>query len=175
MNTGSNKRYGHGHGHGAGNDPSHVDARHLTDHTEYRELNFRAIIQFMIVLFAVVGISYVSMYGMMKVFQWEHEENQATLSPVADTAWNVNVKPHVQAAPHVDLTSYQKVQDSIMEGKAAGVSIEEAIRQVAAEGLPYRRGTATTAPATSAGTDTAAGAASVNSPASGSTADTTGR
>lgn len=165
MITGSNKRYGHGHGHGAGNDPSYVDARHLTDHTEYRELNFRAIIQFMIVLFAVVGISYVSMYGMMKVFQWEHQDNQAALSPVADTAWNVNVKPNVQAAPHVDLTNYQHIQDSILEGQASGISIEEAIRQVATEGLPSRRGQEpAAAPAAPAAAETAAGA----------TADSTG-
>lgn len=167
MITGSNKRYGHGHGgHGAGNDPSHIERSHISDHTEYRELNFRAIVQFMVALFAVVALSYLSMYGMMKVFQWEHEDRQPALSPVVDTAWNAAVKPDVQIAPHVDLTNYRHAQDTILEGKRTGtISIDEAIKQVATEGLPYRQGTAPTAAAPqpqSATADTTAAAPAAN-------------
>lgn len=163
MITGSNKRYGHGHGsHGAGSDPSHIERGHISDHTDYRELSFKAIVQFMVALFGVIVFSYLSMYGMMKVFQWEHEDKQPPLSPVADTTWNAGVKPDVQVAPNVDLTRYRHTQDSILKGEKTGVmSIDEAIRQVASEGLPYRQETAanTTAPAQTAPGDTAAAAA----------------
>lgn len=155
MITGSNKRYAHGHGAGHGpSGPSHLDKGHVTDHSEYRELNFRAIVQFMIALFGTVAFAYISMFGMMKVFQWQHTDNQPALSPVVDTTWNANVKPNVQAAPHVTLTQYQQVQDSILIGDTpqGRISIDEAIQQVAAEGLPYRQGTPATQPAQSVDT-----------------------
>lgn len=142
------RKYSHDHdraAHGAEKDASYIETGHMFDHNEYRDLNFRAITQFMIGLFATVALSYISMYGMMKVFQWEHEDSQVPLSPVADTAWRP--VPHdIQVAPHVDLTKFRQEEDSVLQRDDLGVEIliEEAIKGLASEGLPYRSATGTT-------------------------------
>lgn len=132
-------KHGHGHGgHSGGSDPSHIADGHLTDHKEYRELNFKAINQFMIGLAATVAISYLSMYGIMWVFESEFEKNDPAPSPVTSTAWPTPT-PDVQAAPHVDLTLMQWQDKALLDSGVAGtIPISQAMQDVVSEGLPWQ-------------------------------------
>ena len=132
------RAFGHGHTTTGGSDSSHVPDGHLSDHTEYRDLDFRAIFQFMVGLIVIVAISYISMYGILKLFESNHEQNDPAPSPMAIEGWN-NPGPEVQQAPHVDLENYRVKVDGELEGKEGeGMPIEEAMRDVVQEGLPYQ-------------------------------------
>ncbi len=134
------KHISHGHGHqgSGGSASSHIPDGHLHDHSQYRDLNFRAIVQFIIGLVAIVAVSYISMYGMLKLFESNHEQNTPPLSPVAVDGWN-NPGPEVQVSPHVDLTHYVEKVDSSLQGETPNsMPIEEAMKSVVSEGLPYR-------------------------------------
>ena len=133
------RKHSHGHGgHGGDNGSSEIKRDHLTDHLEYRELSFKAINQFMIGLAAIVVFSYLSMYGMMTVFESEFEKNDPPPSPVAETGWPTPT-PDVQSAPHVDLVVFQESEDTVLDGKAPGsMPIDQAMQEVVAEGLPWQ-------------------------------------
>lgn len=155
------KKYSHGSN--VGNDPTHIERGHLTDHAEYRDLSFKAINQFMIGLAGIVVLSYFAMWGMYAVFESEHAKNDPAPSPVAQTTWP-NVKPDVQSAPHVELVTLQRYQDSVLAGQKAGaISIEDAMQEVLAEGLPYRKGgPVAAAESETTGDDTATGDAAAS-------------
>lgn len=129
---------GHGHTASGGTGSSHIPDGHVHDHKNYRDLNFRAINQFMIGLIAIVAVSYISMYGMLKLFESNHERNDPAPSPVAVSGWN-NPGPEVQASPHVDLTNYLDRVDSTLEGETGtSMPIEEAMKAVVSQGLPFK-------------------------------------
>lgn len=133
------RKHSHGHGGHGGNDSSEIKRGHLTDHMEYRELSFKAINQFMIGLAGVVVFSYLSMYGMMMVFESEFEKRDPAPSPVAETGWPTPT-PDVQAAPHVDLVVFQQGETALLDSGSAGtMPINQAMQEVVAEGLPWQQ------------------------------------
>ncbi|MCE2504016.1 MAG: hypothetical protein J4G05_08170 [Chlorobi bacterium] len=147
------KVYGDDHGRSGGTGSSHIPDSHMYDHHDYEELDFRAILQFVIGLIAIVAVSYVSMYGMLKIFEANYETSDPPLSPVAVSGWN-NPGLEVQQAPHVDLITYQEKVDSVLEGKGAGsVSVEEAMKAVVEEGLPYQEKSQDSSPPAEDGDD----------------------
>lgn len=129
-------------GHGASIPPGAIDDRvdHVNDHHEYRDLNFKSVVQFIIGLVAIVAISYISMYGMMKVFESQKAKNDPGVSPLATPEWTPP-PVDVQMAPHVDLVNDRARQDSILRGLSTNgptMSIDQAMKEVVSEGLPVR-------------------------------------
>jgi hypothetical protein len=128
-------------GHGASIPPGAIEDRvdHVNDHHEYRDLNFKSVVQFIVGLVAIVAISYISMYGMMKVFESQKAKNDPGISPLASPEWTPS-PIDVQVAPHVDLVNDRARQDSILKGLAKGpvMSIDQAMKEVVSEGLPVR-------------------------------------
>ena len=93
-----------------------------------------------ITLFVIVAISYISMYGMMKVFESQKAKNDPGVSPLASPEWTPP-PVDVQVAPHVDLVNDRARQDSILRGlstKGSAMSIDQAMKEVVSEGLPVR-------------------------------------
>ena len=142
MKNANHTAHGHGHQTTGGGGTSHIPDGHLNDHMEYRDLNFRAINQFLIGLVAIVAVSYISMYGMLKLFESNHERNDPPPSPVAISGWN-NPGPEVQSAPHVDLLEYRDHVDSVLAGDDGKImAIKQAMKDVVSQGLPYKMMTA---------------------------------
>ena len=155
------KIYSHGSHGGNGGDIDRT--AHLTDHTEYRDLNFRAVGQFFVGLGVIVAISYFAMYGILALFESQYADNDGPPPPTADVGWQ---KPaiDVQTAPHLDLVRFREREDSVMRSADPArrkLSVDEAIALTLNEGLPYRSGTAsdeadTAAPADEVDADAAA-------------------
>lgn len=117
-----------------------IDRRqsHLTDHLDYLDLDFRAVFQFLVGLFGIVVVSYFIIWGMLEFFEANYGPDVANASPVADTEWD---EPAVdlQTAPNLDLVEYEEEQLEVLDDPTdGGVSIEEAMESVVADGLPYR-------------------------------------
>lgn len=127
-------------------------ASHLTDHHEYRDLNFKAIWQFLLGLAVIVAISYVSMYGIFKLFESQYAANDLAPAPTAQVEWEAPAID-VQTAPHADLVEYERRKMVELESSSPAtrkLSIDQAIEATLNDGLPYRAGPPATpsAPAT---------------------------
>ncbi len=92
----------------------------------------------MIGLAATVAFSYLSIYGIMWVFESEFEKNDPAPSPVAATGWPTPT-PDVQAAPHVDLTLMQWQDKAMLDSGVGGtIPISQAMQEVVSEGLAWQ-------------------------------------
>lgn len=138
----NSKLYSHGSHGGNGGDVDRT--AHVTDHSEYNDLSFRAIGQFFIGLGAIVAISYLAMYGILQLFESQYEKNDVPPPPTASPGWD---RPaiDVQTSPHLDLVEFRGQEDSVLRETNPArkkLSVDEAIDATLREGLPYRNGTA---------------------------------
>ncbi len=120
---------------------------HLTDHTLYSELNFKAVLQFVIGLAVIVALSYLSMWGMFELFKSQRVASSPVPSPTAQVEW-VAPAVDVQPAPRLERVLIEAAEEATVESEVAAgnrISIEAAIDKTLEQGLPYRAtGTATT-------------------------------
>ena len=133
------------HGSHGGNGGEADRSAHLTDHSEYRDISFRAIGQFFIGLGAIVAISYLAMYGILQLFESQYATNDVPPPPTASPGWD---RPaiDVQTAPHLDLVEFREQEDSVLrqaDPTRKKLSVDEAIDATLREGLPYRSGAET--------------------------------
>ena len=125
--------------------PGEIDrgTSHLTDHLDYFDLDFRAVYKFLVALFITVVLSYLAIWGIMEFMDVQFGPDPATASPVADQEFTAPPVT-VQTAPNVALEEYREQQDSVLQAKDdGGLSIDDAMRAIVAEGLPYRESIAT--------------------------------
>ena len=126
---------------GGGSD--RIARSHLTDHTVYADLNFKAVIQFLVGLGIIVVLSYIAMWGMFELFESQHAKNDPTPSPTARVGWTPPAVT-VQPAPHLDLVEHEAAEHAEIESEIATgerLSIDDAIEKTLQEGLPFRDGT----------------------------------
>ena len=118
-----------------------VDRRtsHMTDHLDYYDLNFGAIYQFIIAIGVTFALSYLAIWGIMEFMDAEYGPKMAEASPVSDKLF-VEPPIYMQTAPNLDLVNYREEQDSVLvTDKDGGLAIDDAMKSVVANGLPYRK------------------------------------
>ncbi len=113
------------------------------DHHEYRDINFRGVIQFAVVLAILIVVSMLAMWGMFELFEAHTAENDPAPSPMKDTA-RMAPDPALQHDPVTDLKKFRAQQDSITTtygwvDKQQGIvriPVERAMEIVLQQGLP---------------------------------------
>lgn len=132
------------HGAGVGGEERIRDS-HLSDHTVYADLNFKAVVQFLLGVGVIVVLSYIAVWGIFEFFEAQHAKNNPPLSPTAQVEW-VPPAIDVQAAPHLDRALIEKEDRAEIDrevGSGERISIEDAIEKTLNQGLPFRGDKAT--------------------------------
>ncbi len=86
-----------------------------TDH-ESSDINVRAILWFVAVLFAIVAVIDVAMIGMFKALNYYETKNEPYVSPVAIPAGQPLGAPGLQLTPWVDLKKFRTEQLAHLHG-----------------------------------------------------------
>ncbi len=116
-----------------------------TDH-EHSDINVRAIIWFVVVLFAIVAVIDVGMYGMFRVLNHYESTNEPYVSPVAIPAGQPLGPPGLQTTPWTDLKRFRTEQLAHLHGYGwidehggvARIPIDKAKALLLKQGIPVR-------------------------------------
>ena len=112
---------------------------------ETRDTNTGAIINFLVILAAVLVVSGLICWGMFKIFSTHAVDQPATDSPFADTR-QLPLGPHLQVNPREDWLKFRQGQEDELqtyswENKSAGVvhvPIQVAMELLVKKGLPVQ-------------------------------------
>jgi hypothetical protein len=112
---------------------------------ETRDANVGAIINFLVILAVVLGLSGLVCWGMFKVFSAHEIDQPATDSPFADTR-QLPLGPQLQVNPREDWLKFREGQEDSLqtyswENKSAGVArvpIQVAMELLVKKGLPVQ-------------------------------------
>lgn len=113
---------------------------------ESSDINVRAIIWFVVVLFAIVAVIDVAMIGMFKALNYYEAKNEPYVSPVAIPAGQPLGAPGLQTEPWTDLKKFRTEQLAHLHGYGwvdeqtgvARIPIAKAKALLLKQGIPVR-------------------------------------
>jgi hypothetical protein len=136
------------------------------DH-EYKDISFKSIIRFVVVLAVLTVATCVLMWGMFEVLGERHEGTPARPNPMAGSGRQIPPAPRLQVNEGADIHEFRRREDSMLNAYGwldrgngvAKIPIDRAMDLIATKGLPSAAGEPATAPRTrdTTGADSASG------------------